>query len=94
MKAYVLIMLMLFSGSCSADSFFAEQDKQKHMALSAVGSNLLYASGLTKLQAFSIMLAIGAIKEAGDDNSGTEHARDMLANAIGASSVFVWEIKF
>ncbi len=89
-----LIFLMILSGAASANTFFTEQDKQKHMVGSALGANLMYGAGLTKWEAFCVMLTIGAFKELGDDNSNTENGRGMLANAIGASSVFVWEIEF
>lgn len=94
MKMGILAILLMLSTSASADTFFSEPDKQKHMIGSAIGANLMYAAGLTKWQAFGAMLAIGALKELGDGNSNTEHGRDMLANAIGASTVFVWSIKF
>ncbi len=94
MKVVTLSILLMLSAPISADTFFAEPDKQKHMIGSAIGANLMYSAGLTKWQAFGAMLAIGAIKELGDNNSSAEHGRDMLANAIGASTVFVWEIKF
>lgn len=94
MRAVVLSLILMLSSAVNADTFFIESDKQKHMAGSAIGANLMYAAGLTKWQAFGVMLAIGAIKELGDDNSSAEHGRDMLANAIGASSVFVWSIEF
>ena len=94
MKMAILAILLMLSASASADAFFAEQDKQKHMIGSAIGANLMYAAGLSKWEAFGAMLAIGALKELGDDNSSVEHGRDMLANVIGASTVFVWEIKF
>ena len=90
----VIILFMLLSTAASADTLFTEQDKQKHIAGAAIGANLMYAAGLTKWQAFGAMLAIGAFKELGDDNSSSEHGRDMLANAIGASSVFIWSIEF
>ena len=91
---YLVLVFAILTTSARADTFFAEPDKQKHMTGSAIGSNLMHAVGLSKWQAFGAMLAIGALKELGDDNSSAEHGRDMLANVIGASTVFVWEIKF
>ena len=91
---YLVLIFTLISAPVHADTFFTEPDKQKHMVGSAIGANLMYAAGLSKWQAFGAMLAIGALKELGDNNSSTEHGRDMLANAIGASSVFIWTIEF
>jgi hypothetical protein len=93
----IILSLMLFIAGCNvagADDFFHEDDKQKHMALSALGANVLYAAGLKPWQAFAVMVSVGALKELGDDNTDVEHGRDMLANTLGASSVFVWTIKF
>lgn len=88
--------LLLISAASAAEGvpFFEQRDKQQHMLYSAVGANALLAMGATPKQAFWTMLAIGAIKEATDDNTAKEHGMDMVANAIGASTVFVWSIKF
>jgi hypothetical protein len=97
MKRLMIAVALVMLSACNvagADDFIHEQDKQKHMALSALGANVLYAAGLKPWQAFGVMVGIGALKEMGDDNSNVEHGRDMLANAIGASSVFVWSVKF
>jgi hypothetical protein len=76
----------------SIKQFFSEQDKQKHMAGSAIGANILFALLANPLQALLLMLIIGLIKEATDNNTMVEHGRDMLANLIGASTVLIWLI--
>lgn len=100
MKSLMLLILLalapVVSNASDASVFLHEEDKQKHMALSALGANLLHAAGMTEKQAFWTMIAIGLSKEVLLDphNSKQEHRRDMLANTIGAGTVFVWSIKF
>ena len=88
------LLLALLAAPVHAETFFIEQDKQKHMKYSAVATNLMYWGGMSKWQAFTTMMVVGAIKEQMDDNTEEEHHRDMMANMLGASTVFVWEIKF
>jgi hypothetical protein len=97
MKKLMIAAALVMLSACNvagADDFIHEQDKQKHMALSALGAHALHAAGLKPWQAFAVMMYIGTMKELRDHNSNVEHGRDMLANAIGASSVFVWTVKF
>jgi large-conductance mechanosensitive channel len=86
----------------SIKQFFSEQDKQKHIAGSAIGVNVLYLAvalfvghgWLAVVNALVAMLVVAIVKEFFDDNTMLEHLRDMLANSIGISTVFVWTIKF
>ncbi len=71
-------------------TFFTESDKQGHMIGSAVLAHIFYALTHDPVGSFFAMVAIGLIKEFTDTNTMTEHVRDMLANVIGASTVFAW----
>lgn len=114
MKTLLLTLLIAISGAAHADdskwqTFWDEEDKQKHMALSALGANILYSgfenmsrkpSGWTKKEsakaAFITMMSIGLAKEVLLDHNNTmqEHGRDMLANAIGSGTVIIWRIEW
>jgi len=89
----LLLTLFLFSSPANA-TFYNEEDKRHHTQGLAVGANLLKSFGATSIEAFSAALLVGIAKELSDNNSASEHKRDMLANIIGASTVFVWEIEF
>ena len=93
MKPLLLLLTLLLPGMASAE-FFQQRDKQLHMAGSAIGVHVLHAAGMTKQQAFWSMMFIGAMKELGDDNTGREHAMDMVANTIGAATIFTWRYEF
>ncbi len=71
-------------------TFFTESDKQGHMIGSAILANIFYALTHDPVGSFFAMVAVGLIKEFTDTNTMTEHARDMLANVIGASTVLLW----
>ena len=94
MKALILAAMLLFSSSANATTFYDEPDKVLHTQYSAVGAHALKAIGLTSWQSFWTMMLIGALNEIPSHNTGQERRRDMVANIVGASSVFVWEIKF
>lgn len=94
MKHWILIFALLAT-SASADTFFAEPDKQKHMIAHAVGANFLHLAGYTPTESFLIMLASGvAFEMLENENTDNEKLRDIKANIFGASTVFVWSIKF
>ena len=71
-------------------TFFTESDKQGHMIGSAILATIFYAVTSDPTGSFFLMVAVGLIKEFTDTNTMTEHLRDMLANVIGASTVFAW----
>ena len=92
---YWALAFALLTTSANADTFFIEQDKQKHMAAHAIGANFLHLAGYTPTESFLIMLASGVVFEVlENENTDNEKLRDIKANIIGASTVFVWEIKF
>jgi len=93
MKRVLAVLLLCYSSVGAAGGFIEQEDKQKHMALSAVGSVAIYtlADGkLSKTESFLAMLAIGFAKEVYDGNRNTmkEHAADMGADALGSMVVF------
>lgn len=94
MKATLLTLCLLFANSIQASDlseFYKQKDKQLHTKYSAIATNAMYVAGMTKWQAFTVMMVIGGIKETmdGDRNTQEEHHKDMLANMIGASTVFL-----
>ena len=92
---YLVLALSLLTTPTQADTFFIEQDKQKHMTAHAVGANFLHLAGYTPTESFLIMLASGvAFEMLENENTDNEKLRDIKANIIGASTVFVWSIKF
>ena len=71
-------------------TFFTEKDKQRHMVGSAILVHIFYAITLDPIGSFLLMVTAGLLKEFIDTNTMPEHVRDMLANVIGASTVFAW----
>ena len=95
MKLGIIALLLSISFSAGADNFINEPDKQKHMIAHAVGANFLHLAGYTPTESFFIMLTSGVMFEMiSNENTDNEKLRDIKANVIGASTVFVWEIKF
>lgn len=91
----LILLVLLLSTSAQADTFFTEQDKIKHIKAHAIGANFLYLAGYTPTESFLILLAAGiAFEVLEDENTDNEKLRDIKANIIGASTVFVWSIKF
>ncbi len=85
---YLIPLIFLLPISANAN------DKVLHATGSYVLTNIFLESGMTKKQAFLTTLVIGAIKERFDNNTPEEHAKDMLANGIGAGGavlMFRWE---
>ena len=89
------ILLIAFSSSLSAETFFQQDDKQKHivgsMAISGVATGLARHYGSNKLEAIAIGIAsallVGIAKEAIDGKGyGTEDVNDIYADTIGAVS--------
>jgi VanZ family protein len=87
------IVLIAFSSSLSADTFFQQEDKQKHimgsMAISGVATGLARHYGSNKLEAIAIGIAsallVGIAKEAIDGKGyGTKDVNDIYADTIGA----------
>ena len=92
---YLVLVFALLTTSASADTLFDEADKQKHMIAHAVGANFLHLAGYTPTESFLIMFASGvAFEMLENENTDNEKFRDIKANIIGASTVFVWSIKF
>lgn len=90
MKIIAFMLLLVCGGVDASDlsDFYNEPDKQKHIQYSSLLTNGMYLCGMTKWQSFTAMMAIGGMKELMDGNTQEEHLRDMLANMIGASTVF------
>jgi VanZ family protein len=89
------ILLIAFSSSLSADTFFQQEDKQKHiigsMAIGGVATGLARHYGSNKFEAIAIGVAsallVGIAKEAIDGKGyGTEDVNDIYADTIGAVS--------
>jgi VanZ family protein len=89
------IVLIAFSSSINADTFFQQEDKQKHiigsMAISGVATGLARHYGSNKFEAVCIGIAsallVGIAKEAIDGKGyGTEDVGDIYADTIGAVS--------
>jgi VanZ family protein len=89
------IVLITFSSSLSADNFFQQEDKQKHivgsMAIGGVATGLARHYGSNKLEAIAIGIAsallVGIAKEAIDGKGyGTKDVNDIYADTIGAVS--------
>jgi VanZ family protein len=89
------IVLIAFSSSLSADTFFQQDDKQKHiigsMAIGGVATGLARHYGSNKFEAIAIGIAsallVGIAKEAIDGKGyGTEDVNDIYADTIGAVS--------
>ncbi len=82
---------MLFSVSANAEY----NDKMLHATGSYVLTNVFLEMGMTKTQAFVATIVLGAIKESFDNNTPEEHAKDMLANVLGAGgAVIIFRYKF
>lgn len=96
MKHLFIILILLSSPLAHAEEFFHQRDKQLHMSISAIGANSIRALGYTETQAFWMMMTIGVVKEIADGHNNTmeEHGRDLLADAIGSSTVVVWRIEW
>ncbi len=91
MKFLLLATLMLFSVSVNAQY----DDKLLHATGSYVMTNVFMEMGMTKTQAFVFTVVLGAVKESFDNNTPEEHAKDMLANVLGASgAVIIFRYKF
>lgn len=90
--ALIVVSAMYFicndAEASGLSEFYKEPDKVLHTQYSAIATNLMYVGGMSKWQAFTTMMMVGTAKELTDDNSTEEHHRDMLANMIGASTVF------
>jgi VanZ family protein len=89
------ILLIAFSSSLSADTFFQQEDKQKHIigsiAIGGVATGLARHYGSNKFEAIAIGIAsallVGIAKEAIDGKGyGTEDVNDVYADTIGAVS--------
>lgn len=94
-KILFLLALVLVASQVKADPLWEQEDKQKHMVVSAVGSSLLVEAGMTPTKAFLTMVGIGLVKELTDShNTMEEHKQDMLADTIGASIVFTYSMEF
>jgi VanZ family protein len=90
-----IIVLIAFSSSLNADTFFEQDDKQKHiigsMAIGGVATGLARHYGSNKFEAIAIGVAsallVGITKELIDGNGyGTEDVNDVYADTIGAVS--------
>jgi VanZ family protein len=87
------IVLIAFSSSLHADTFFQQDDKQKHivgsMAIGGVATGLALHYGSNKFEAVCIGIAsallVGIAKEAIDGKGyGTKDVNDIYADTIGA----------
>ena len=94
MKTILALLLLISTSAQASPTFYDEPDKVLHTRYSAIGAHSLYAVGLTPNQSFWTMMTIGALNEAQPHNTGRERRRDMIANIIGASTVFVWSIEY
>jgi VanZ family protein len=90
-----MIIALLITLSLSAETFFEQSDKQKHiigsMAVGGVATGLARHYGSNKLEAIAIGIAsallVGIAKEAIDGKGyGTEDVGDVYADTIGAVS--------
>jgi len=90
-----MIIALLIAMSLSAETFFEQEDKQKHiigsMAIGGVATGLARHYGSNKLEAIAIGIAsallVGIAKEAIDGKGyGTEDVNDIYADTIGAVS--------
>ncbi len=90
-----MIIALLITLSLSAETFFEQSDKQKHiigsMAVGGVATGLARHYGSNKLEAIAIGIAsallVGIAKEAIDGKGyGTEDVNDVYADTIGAVS--------
>lgn len=89
------VILCNESEASDLSEFYQQKDKQLHTQYSAIATNLMYVGGMSKWEAFTVMMVIGHIKESMDShNSQHEHDMDMFANMMGAATVFTWEIRF
>lgn len=96
MKHLLIALLLSFSLSANAETFFEQEDKQKHMLYSAAGAAVWMVMTESKKEAFWTLIALGVLKEIsdGDRNSTEEHLGDFAAGALGASTVFLWKYEF
>jgi VanZ family protein len=87
------IVLIAFSSSLTADTFFQQEDKQKHImgsiAIGGVATGLARHYGSNKFEAVCIGIAtallVGIAKEAIDGKGyGTEDVGDVYADTLGA----------
>lgn len=90
-----IILAILLSSTLSADTFFEQQDKQKHIvgsiAIAGVCSALAKHYGSSPLESwfigFGSSIIVGIAKEAIDGRGyGTEDIGDVYADTIGAVS--------
>ena len=88
-----MILALLIAMSLSADTFFQQEDKQKHiigsMAIGGVATGLARHYGSNKFEAVCIGVAsallVGIAKEAVDGKGyGTEDVGDIYADTLGA----------
>lgn len=93
MKILILV-LILSKGLLANDNFFNQNDKQGHIAISAMTasiSSLIYSkNGYSERTSFWLGLAtsmlVGVAKEVYDQNNGGKFdMKDILADGIGAS---------
>lgn len=93
---YLILVFALLATSASADTFFAEPDKQKHMAAHAIGTNGLHlVFDMSPGHAWLTMMAAGVLYEVvTNESTVNESLRDMKANALGGATVFVWKIEW
>ncbi len=94
MKLILALLLLISTSAQASTTFYDEPDKVLHTKWSAIGAHVLHGVGMTPSKAFWSMMIIGIANETQPHNTGRERRRDMIANIIGASTVFVWEIEF
>lgn len=106
LKSRIILLAVLLSSSLSAETFFEQEDKQKHMicsmAISVVATGLARHYGSNKFEAVCIgivsTLLIGIAKERIDGSGyGSEDIHDIYADTVGAlagsaiSAQFNWK---
>lgn len=99
------LLAMIIALSLNAETFFHQEDKQKHIAgsmlIAGTASGLARYYGSSKFESVCIGIAssilVGIAKEAIDGNGyGTEDVKDVYADTIGAvvgsniSAQFSW----
>lgn len=89
MKLILALLLFISTSALASPTFYDEPDKVLHTQWSAIGAHVLYGVGASEDEAFWAMMAIGALNEAQPHNTGRERRRDMIANLVGAGTVYV-----
>jgi VanZ family protein len=101
-----MIIALLIAMSLNADTFFEQEDKQKHIVgtavISATATGLARRYGSNKFEAIAIGIStgllVGIVKEAIDGRGyGTEDVGDVYADTLGSiggsiiAAQFKWE---